>query len=244
MTPSRLVLFLGMLSCPTRALRTPIRTLRSLSRCGSYVPRLLPCRAFSTETPSISFDIVSKDDSLRYGKYDMIKSLSLDTRSYVEASSLESSKGSKIWTRGRIYGVRSTGKLVFLIIRSGINTFQACFFIDKKSPSEVEFGKFLKSIPLESIVDLEGEVVDANVKSCSIKSIEMNIRRCFIVSEAPTVLPFSIEDASHSQEEIDASQATVQPLAGVNQVSCIALMRIPLTMDFSSPYLLVSDNYY
>ena len=38
------------------------------------------------------------------------------------------------------------------------------------------------------------------------------------VSRAPAVLPFLLEDASRSQTDIDASQATERPLASVPQV--------------------------
>jgi aspartyl-tRNA synthetase len=62
------------------------------------------------------------------------------------------------------------------------------------------------------MVDLEGRVnTGADVKSCSVKSVELTIQRIYSVSNAAAILPFLVEDAARSDAEIDASQSTDRP---------------------------------
>merc|ERR1719329_1008730 len=77
--------------------------------------------------------------------------------------------------------------------------------------------KFVGGIPLESIVDVVGVMVDANVKTCSQKNAEIQIKKVFTISRAPPVLPFLLEDAARSQEDIDEAFDTDRPFASVSQ---------------------------
>jgi aspartyl-tRNA synthetase len=76
--------------------------------------------------------------------------------------------------------------------------------------------KYLSSLTLESIVDIQGLVVTANVKSCSQSNVELQIKKIFTVSKTPAKLPFSIEDASRSQEDIANSQLVILYLSFIN----------------------------
>jgi len=80
--------------------------------------------------------------------------------------------------------------------------------------------RYLKSLTVESIIDLEGTIAEANVQSCSVKDIELNIHRIHSVAKATPVLPFLVEDAARSQEEVEASQDTDRPFPRLGQV-CI-----------------------
>lgn len=107
--------------------------------------------------------------------------------------------------------ITGKGNACFIVIRSeGFNTVQACHFKDKEqSELSKQLIKFVVgSLPLESIVDIYGTVVPADVKSCSQNNIEIQIRKIFIVSKAPVILPFLLEDAGRSQDEIDKSQSS------------------------------------
>jgi hypothetical protein len=44
----------------------------------------------------------------------------------------------------------------------------------------------------ESIVDIEGTLAAADVRSCSQDSVEIQLQRCYIVSRAPAILPFQV----------------------------------------------------
>eukprot|EP01035_Chromulina_nebulosa_P020259 gene20259-26302_t len=62
-----------------------------------------------------------------------------------------------------------------------------------------------------------GEVKSAEVKSCSQNNVELSIKKVFVVSKAPIILPFSIDDASRSQADIDNSQSLDKPFSNVPQ---------------------------
>ncbi len=72
---------------------------------------------------------------------------------------------------------------------------------------------------MESIIDVFGTVVPADVKSCSQTNVEIQLQKVFTVSRAPVQLPFLLEDASRPQVEIDLSRSTERPFSAVPQVS-------------------------
>jgi len=185
--------------------------------------------------------IIDNDGSLQYGDYTTIASQISITRVYqdikqirIDDSSdnndssgldgIDTSKlnaGDIIWIRGRVSSVRAKGNACFLVIRGGsFYTIQACHFKDKSNPDiSKAIIKYVGAIPLESIVDIQGKLVTADVKSCSQSNVELQIQKVFVVSRAPSTLPFLLEDASRSESEIEESQSTERPFAGVSQVS-------------------------
>lgn len=58
--------------------------------------------------------------------------------------------------------------------------------------------KFIGSLSCESIVDVHATVnkVKEEIKSCSIKTIELSINKIYCVSRSKAILPFGIVDAS------------------------------------------------
>ena len=86
-------------------------------------------------------------------------------------------------------------------------TIQTCHFKDAEHAEESKkLIKYVGNLPLESIVDVMGEIVSAEVKSCSQSNVEISIKKVYTVSRAPTALPFLLEDAARPQADIDASQ--------------------------------------
>jgi len=75
--------------------------------------------------------------------------------------------------------------------------------------------KFTTAIPKDSIVDIEGTIVNANVTSDLItqSSIELQADKIFVVSEAKNRLPFSLDDATRSEEATGPEET---PLPRVN----------------------------
>ena len=90
-----------------------------------------------------------------------------------------------------------------------------------KPPSNKKHGRslaqWLSELPLESVVDLKGTVVEADVKSCTQSNVELQLERCYCVSRAANVLPFLLEDAARPEAEVDASQATDRPFPYIGQ---------------------------
>ena len=112
--------------------------------------------------------------------------------------------------RCRVANVRSTGRAVFLVLRSlddAAETLQACYFKDKADPRSNEALKFLERLTCESIVDCRGSVAEATVETCSRTDVELQLNSCKVVTRAPATLPFLVEDASRSEAEIAESQS-------------------------------------
>jgi nondiscriminating aspartyl-tRNA synthetase len=127
--------------------------------------------------------------------------------------------GSTVWARGRLHSIRVKGGSCFLVLRQdSFNTVQACFFKDKEDPEgSAKMIRYLKSLTVESIIDLEGVVAEASVKSCSVQDVELNVKRIHAVSKADAMLPFLVEDAARSEEEVEASQDTDRPFPRLGQ---------------------------
>lgn len=110
--------------------------------------------------------------------------------------------------RARLQRSRMKGKGGFLIFRDQIHTIQGCLFVTEGVVS-VQMVKFASSLHLESLVDVKAKVKKAQseVEKCSKKTIELDILELFLVSCAPSVLPFQMEDAMRKvnpeQEEDD-----------------------------------------
>merc|ERR1719253_1685427 len=121
--------------------------------------------------------------------------------------------GSTVWLRGRVQSLRAKGGSCFLVLRQdAFDTVQAVFFKDKADPDgSAAMLRYLKSLTVESVVDLEGTVAPADVKSCSVRDAEVVLRRVHAVSAADAALPFQVEDAARSAAEVDASQGTDRP---------------------------------
>lgn len=191
-------------------------------------------RLFSSQNPASSapvipsvnyFSIDPNSNSLQFGDLELIASQQKSPIEYTDVSKLGTSEGpavgTKVWIRGRVNSVRAKGNVCFLVLRSkAFYTIQACHFKDKQSPEESKsLIKYVSALSAESIVDIYGEITAADVKACSQNNVEIQIKKIFTVSRAPSVLPFLLEDAGRSQKEIDESQSTDRPYSGVNQVS-------------------------
>ncbi len=170
----------------------------------------------------LSYD--QQDTYTKYGDMNRIMSRSITNRPFTKVNDLDNEAlypaNSKIWLRGRLHSIRVKGGSCFLVLRQdSFHTVQACYFKDKNDPEgSKKMIQYLKSLTVESIIDLEGSVVrDANVKSCSIQNVELNIERIHTVSKARATLPFLVEDAARSEAEVEASQETDRPFPRLGQ---------------------------
>mmetsp|Transcript_57175 Transcript_57175/g.170441 ORF Transcript_57175/g.170441 Transcript_57175/m.170441 type:complete len:637 (-) Transcript_57175:564-2474(-) len=168
----------------------------------------------------------SEQDSYeKFGDMSRIMSRSRTGRDFAKVSSIGSSDeaehkpGSSVWVRGRLQSIRVKGGSCFLVLRqNSFHTVQACYFKDKSDPDgSAKMIKYLKSLTVESVIDLEGIVAEADVKSCSVGDAELQINRIHAVSKADPILPFLVEDAARSEEEVEASQGTDRPFPRLGQ---------------------------
>ena len=157
-------------------------------------------------------------DAPRFGDMDVCRSQQSSGEVPSTIKALQA--GGEAWVRCRVANVRSTGRAVFLVLRSlddAAETLQACYFKDKADPRSNEALKFLERLTCESIVDCRGSVAEATVETCSRTDVELQLNSCKVVTRAPATLPFLVEDASRSEAEIAESQSTDRPFASVSQ---------------------------
>ena len=170
----------------------------------------------------VTYLSVDEQDSYEpYGDMTRIMSRSRTGRQFAKVEDLEekNSAGDTVWLRGRLHSIRVKGGSCFLVLRQdSFHTVQGVFFKDKENPEQSQkMIKYLKSLTEESVIDIQGTLVDSDVKSCSVKSMELNIERIHSVTKAQSILPFLVEDASRSEAEVDASQDTDRPFPRLGQ---------------------------
>lgn len=155
------------------------------------------------------------------GDYERVMSRTRSGRQFSEVRDLGQKHvaGDTVWLRGRLQSIRVKGGSCFVVLRQGaFDTVQATFFKDSDRPEmSQKMIKYLKSLTCESIVDIEGSLVDAEVRSCSIQNLEVAIQRIHSVSPADAILPFLVEDAARSEAEVEASQETDRPYPRLGQ---------------------------
>lgn len=168
---------------------------------------------------------LGNEGSARVGDYELVASQSRADRRYTRIGHLGEGEWSApldiVWVRGRVATLRAKGNSCFMVLRDlndATETAQACYFKEKEAAdASKQMLKWLAGVPEESVVDVEGRLVEASVKSCSRSNVEIQLRRCFVVARAPTHLPFLVADAQRSEAEIVASQETDKPFASVGQ---------------------------
>lgn len=171
----------------------------------------------------VYLDASQEDTYAPVGDMARIMSRSSTGREFANVSSLEQQHqaGDTVWLSGRLQSIRVKGGSCFLVLRqNSFDTVQAVYFKDKENPEESQkMIKYLKSLTVESVVQLQGTItsVSEKVKSCSVQSIELGIQRIHAVSKASAMLPFLVEDAARSEDEVEASQSMDRPFPRLGQ---------------------------
>lgn len=109
--------------------------------------------------------------------------------------------GQVIKCRVRLQRVKAKGKSAFLVLRDVMNTAQAVMFTGDHVSAQMV--KFASSIPHESLIDVEAQIVKPQkpVESCTISDYELDVKSLFVVTDCVNVLPFQIEDANRRVEK-------------------------------------------
>ena len=127
--------------------------------------------------------------------------------------------GAEVVVRGRLARVRQQGNSCFLVLRAGIyHTAQAVFFRDKETPAQSKaMLRWLGALTTESIVEVSGQLRAADVRGCSQDSVEISMQHVRLVSAAAPALPFELDDANRSAEEIAAAASSERPIPLISQ---------------------------
>ncbi|GAA5994409.1 aspartate--tRNA ligase DPS1 [Rhodotorula paludigena] len=106
-------------------------------------------------------------------------------------------EGETVFVRARVQTSRAQGaKMVFVVLRQQDHTIQGLVVVEPEAVSK-KMVRWVESINDESIVLVEGVVQKAKepVKSCTVHEVELKIRKIHLISEAPAMLPFNMNDA-------------------------------------------------
>ncbi|THH11584.1 hypothetical protein EW145_g538 [Phellinidium pouzarii] len=143
-----------------------------------------------------------------YGKLPLHQSQERPNRPRNDVALLSEKVGENVLIRARIQTSRATGnKMVFLMLRQKIDTIQGILTVDEESVSR-PMVKWVAGLPDESIVLVEG-VVDKpkeEIKSATVKDVEIKISQIHLISAPEVRLPFTLDDASRAENEIENSE--------------------------------------
>ncbi|GAB5361789.1 hypothetical protein AAMO2058_000742600 [Amorphochlora amoebiformis] len=160
----------------------------------------------------------TNSQSSPYGTFHMIQSAARTGRRFTRIGDLKAylhsnttgSGQAQVWVRARIHRIRSAGKLVFLVLRQGLETVQAV--IEKSTITDPDPGtvqnatgnilQFARKILVpESIVDIRAVVRPAEVIMCSQNELELSVERIYVVASPSPDPPFQIQDADRGVTE-------------------------------------------
>jgi len=155
--------------------------------------------------------IVATPNDGQFGDLKTIQSQYQLNRVWAPIAALDASKaGQKVWLRGRVDTNRAKGKMCFIVLRRGVFSVQICLF--EGTDISKAFVQYASKIPVESIVDVYGEVRAVNQPTkCSQSNVEVAIEKLFVVSAADA-LPFQLDIAS--QPEVSEEQAAKEEKEG------------------------------
>ncbi len=143
-----------------------------------------------------------------FGVFDVIRSTCKTDRVFTDIKELTEEKiDQEVWVRAYVHAVRGKGKSAFFLLRAGVATVQATLFQSDTIPSE--FLKFGNKLAKESVVDIHGKVVAAEVTNATQKSVEVSVDRLYVVSASAPNMPFQLEDAmrigvTEDQDDVNA----------------------------------------
>jgi aspartyl-tRNA synthetase len=147
----------------------------------------------------------------KYGRLPLNQSQSKAGYKWAKISELSKHIDEVVTLRARVHNTRAKGKQAFLELREQSSTVQGLLMVDKEGKFvSKQMVKFAGSIKLESIVLVEAKVVKAamEVKGCTEKEVELQIQKIFIESEVKVEkLPFTLADASRTEEEVEKAKA-------------------------------------
>jgi len=161
--------------------------------------------AESSDTPAGPVSYTKDEPKQMFGDLVMVQSNQATGRTFLHVSQLNAEHaGQDVWIRTRVHTTRAKGSNCFLVMRSGGFTVQGTLFKSEETSKDII--KFAGSLSKETIIDVKGKVVKADVKSCTQGDVELAIQRLYVISRADVGLPLQIDDASRSEAEIVESE--------------------------------------
>lgn len=110
--------------------------------------------------------------------------------------------------RARVFSKKDCGKVLFLILRDGIDTLQAVAIKSKEEVDgvcpRVDYN-VLRKIENESFIEIVGQIirVEQAILACSQRWIELNIIHYTILSRAVLALPIALKEIERIEEQTE-----------------------------------------
>lgn len=142
-----------------------------------------------------------------YGTLPLNQSQSRPRRERVHLASLSDRDEQTILFRARVQTSRAQGnKMVFLNLRQGTESVQALAVVTPEKISK-QMVKWIAGLADESIVLVEGIVHKSPepIKSATVSDVEVHITQVHLISSVEGRLPFSLDDASRPETDIEES---------------------------------------
>uniref|UniRef100_A0A7S1T7F6 aspartate--tRNA ligase n=1 Tax=Compsopogon caeruleus TaxID=31354 RepID=A0A7S1T7F6_9RHOD len=151
---------------------------------------------------AVRFLSVEDPPSAIFGPYEMMQSacgVDGSGREFVRVEDVTAQMvGQRVWIRARLATKQAKGKAAFLVLRQVRSTIQVTIFDSEELPKTLL--KWVKDLTTESVVDVLGDVVSAEVRSCTQSDVEIQCQRIYCVSKAKQP-PFRLEDAARPDAE-------------------------------------------
>lgn len=180
-----------------------------------------------SQTPVITDELFEN-----YGQLPLIQSTTRDTKKMTLISDLNESLINQIVTlRTRLHNIRHKGNLCFFLLRQSVHSVQAVLV--KGDSVSKQMLDWAKSIPTESIIEIVGNVLKAEkpIEAASVKGLEINVQKVFIVTRSQVPLPIQIEDCARPKPILDAQDAEIQNIEEELQKLKIELEKTPKNKD-------------
>ncbi|RDB28446.1 Aspartate--tRNA ligase, cytoplasmic [Hypsizygus marmoreus] len=143
-----------------------------------------------------------------YGTLPLNQSQSRPRRERAQISSLSSRDGETVLVRARVQASRAQGnKLAFLNLRQRTHSVQAVLQVTPEKVSK-QMVKWAAALADESIVLVEGVVQKSPIpiQGASVSDVEIHVQKLHLISGIDGRLPFSLDDASRPDTEIETSE--------------------------------------
>ncbi|KAF5377646.1 hypothetical protein D9615_005353 [Tricholomella constricta] len=143
-----------------------------------------------------------------YGALPLNQSQSRPRRERSQISTLSSRDGETVLIRARLQTSRAQGnKLVFLNLRQRTHSVQAVLAVKAEKISK-QMVKWASSLADESIVLVEGVIQQSPIpiQGASVSDVELHVQQLHLVAGIDGRLPFSLDDASRPDVEIEQSE--------------------------------------
>ncbi|KAG6902897.1 hypothetical protein C0995_010067 [Termitomyces sp. Mi166 len=143
-----------------------------------------------------------------YGVLPLHQSQSRPRRERSQILTLSSRDGETVLIRARVQTSRAkSSKLLFLNLRQRTHSVQAVLMVDPEKVSK-QMVKWASGLADESIVLVEGLVKKSPtpIQGATVSDVEIDVKQIHLISGIDGRLPFSVDDASRPEAEIESSE--------------------------------------